>query len=67
MPGDFVKEMVALLETTPRTAWEIRIRAQFGGEARYVARRDPMPAQQVREWVAMGVAARTARLKIRGK
>jgi hypothetical protein len=67
MPGDFVKEMVALLETTPRTAWEIRIRAQFGGERAYIARRDPLRTENVREAIKAGISERTARRAILGK
>lgn len=67
MATDFVREMIALLEQTPRTAWDVTVRMRYGGESRYIARRDPLPTETVRQWVQMGVSARTARMKIRGK
>ena len=67
MSNDFVKEMIALLERTPRTAWDSTVRMTYGGESRYIARRDPMPAEQVRRLMQIGYSERTARMKIRGK
>jgi hypothetical protein len=65
--SDFVREMINLLDSTPRTAWDVQIRLAWGGDRPYIARRDPLPTERVREWIRMGYAERTARMKVRGK
>ena len=67
MADDFVRQLVTILDSTPRTSWEVRLRMELGGEWRYLRRRDPSVAERVRSLAASGVPERTARKMVTGK
>lgn len=66
MPGDFVKELVTLLQSTPQTAWEITIRARFGAADHYIHRRGPEERQAIKHLQENNVDPRKARRFVRG-
>lgn len=67
MTQDFIQRLLQVLGDTPREGWELRLRAEFGGTTHYFPRRSPQPTEQVRELMRAGIAARTARMKVRGR
>lgn len=58
--ADFVRELIDLLSNQPQTTWERTIRLRYGGEERYIQKRDPDYTERVRQLRAAGVPERTA-------
>ena len=61
---DFVSRLLALLDQHPRERWEVVLRTELRGR-HYVGTTTGLGA--VRELVRLGVAARSARYKVRGR
>lgn len=66
MSNDFVRQLVAILGETPRTAWETRIRIVFGGSDHYVHRRPPEERHKINKLTETGIDPRKARRFVRG-
>jgi hypothetical protein len=61
---DFVIRLITLLEATPRDRWESAIRTELRG-THYIS--SATGRQAVRDLIASGIPARTARWKVRGR
>ena len=62
---DPVTRILTLLETAPRDSWEHVVRREFGGRHVYISA--ATGRQAIRELIGFGVAARTARWKVRAR
>ena len=62
---DPVTHLLTLLEAAPRESWERVIRQEFGGRHLYISA--ATGRQALRDLVGYGVAARTARWKVRAR
>lgn len=63
--ADAVQAILRVLDAHPTTEWERALRQAFGGRSVYISA--ATGRAQVRELIALGVAARTSRRKVYGK